>query len=745
MIAKVAVSAAVYSIDRLYDYLIPEELEHRIKPGTRVYVPFSAGNRHCFGVVLAVEEKSEYSKLKSIAQCLDDEPVMDELQLKLALFIRNRFFSTFFDAVRVILPSGLWFNDKNRRRIQDKYTRMAKLSVDTESAADYADRIRRRSPKQAELLDMLCSFMILPLNELLLHCDAGMPSFKALEKAGYAETEERELLRMPIDYPDEQKPLPVLNAEQESVFRGIRAQLGCGAGVSLLQGVTGSGKTSVYINLISETLSMGKSALLLVPEIALTPQMINTFAAHFGRSVAVLHSALQMSERYDEWKRIRRGEARVVIGTRSAVFAPLQEPGLIIIDEFHDDSYISESSPRYSTVDIAKFICVKTGARLLLGSATPDIVTRYNAEQGKYSMFRLESRYNGASMPHYELVDMKQELKNGNGSALSRRLVEEIRKNIENGEQSLVFINRRGSNKLVFCPECGYSYECPNCSVHMTYHRSNNRLICHRCGASRRMDRACPECGGALMFAGSGTQQIEDELKKEIPGIDVIRVDTDTVNTAGGHEVLFERFRNERVPVMVGTQMLVKGHNFDNITLVGIVDADQGLFSSDYRASEKCFVTLMQVIGRSGRAAIPGRAVIQTYTPLNRTIELGARQDYDTFYAEELELRKLQNAPPFCDYFSLIAYSESDNDCICALNYAREYILHFSDGLEITGVLGPAPMSVGRVNNKFRYSITVAGRNTDRVRNLISQALIATAGDKRFKNTSVIASAVSID
>ena len=387
-IAKIAVSAAPYWIDKPYDYLIPEELQDTALPGVRVYVPFSKGNRLCEGIILAVSDESGYSgdKLKAVLRLLDEQPILSDSQIRLALFMRERFFCTVYDAVKAILPAGLWFNDQGERRVKDKMLPMIRLAVSAEEAAAAGETKRRRAPQQARILELLCSFEALPLHDVLQHTDASRQAAKALEKQGLVQLYEREVFRRPKIYSDELIPLPQLNAAQEQVFLGLQKMADEGkASAALLFGVTGSGKTSVYIHLIQKTLEKGKSAILLVPEIALTPQMLQTFSSYFGNQIAVLHSSLSVGERYDEWKRIRSGQARLVIGTRSAVFAPVNELGLLIIDEEQEESYKSENTPRYNTRDVAKYLCARAGCLLLLGSATPDVSSRYYAETGRYA------------------------------------------------------------------------------------------------------------------------------------------------------------------------------------------------------------------------------------------------------------------------------------------------------------------------------------------------------------------------
>ena len=589
-------------------------------------------------------------------------------------------------------------------------------------------------------MELLCSFESLPSRELLQYTGASRPSLKALQKAGLVELYYREAYRRPEIHLGEIEPPPLLNEEQQKAFEGINA-LACSgkSGAALLFGITGSGKTSVYIHLIMEQLKRGKSAILLVPEIALTPQMIETFSSHFGDDVAVLHSSLSPGERYDEWKRIKAGKARLTIGTRSAVFSPAENLGIIIIDEEQEETYKSENAPRYNARDIAKYRCAQSGALLLLGSATPDIVSMYMAQKGRYAYFELNNRYNDMLLPEVEIVDMKRELRRGNGGNISSRLREELEKNISRGEQSILFINRRGANKLVSCGECGYTYKCPKCSVSLTYHSNNRRLMCHYCGFSRWVDESCPECGGALNFIGAGTQMIEQELDQIFPGIGVMRMDTDSVAPVGSHEELFERFRRERIPIMVGTQMVTKGLNFENVTLVGVISADQSLYAGNYKAGERSFSLITQVVGRSGRGSKPGRAVIQTYTPENETIKQAARQDYLDFYRSELELRRIQNLPPYTELFAVSASGQVEEHVVSACRYIKAWLDDTAGREGRAVVLGPSPLPVVKVNNRYRYRVTVSAGPGSGIRSLLSQIVIQCSTDKRFSDVAVYA------
>lgn len=739
-IAKIAVSAATYWLDKPYDYLIPEPMRGKVAPGMRVYVPFSRGNRRCEGVVLGLTESSEYDKLKAISALLDEKPVLTQAQIKLALWMRGRYFCTVYEAIRAMLPAGLWFDADGSRKVGDKTAEMLSLAVSAQEASVLAEAKRRKAKMQAAILELLCVTGRVSSKELLHFTGASRQSLNALINAGIINTEQQEVFRRPEIWLDEPLPPPILNKTQQRALDGTLELLDSASPeAALLFGVTGSGKTSVYIHLIDAALRRGKSAMLLVPEIALTPQMLHTFSTHFGNNIAVLHSSLSLGERYDEWKRIKSGAAKLVIGTRSAVFAPCEELGLVIIDEEQEGSYKSENSPRYHARDIAKYRCAHSNALLLLGSATPDVESRYLADTGKYSFFELPERYNEQKLPEVSIVDMKAELKRGNGGNISLRLRDELEANLSRGEQSILFINRRGAHKLISCGECGYIYKCPNCSVSLTYHSANNRLICHYCGYTQRPDSACPDCGGILSYIGAGTQYVEDELEELFPGTELLRMDADTVRAAGSHEALLEKFRRESIPIMVGTQMVTKGLNFENVTLVGVLSADQSLYCGDYRSGERTFSLITQVVGRSGRGAKPGRAIIQTFTPQNEIIRQASNQDYDSFYRAELELRRLQNVPPFSDIVTITA-SGADEDlvlrcCTDIRNTLRASVRNMTD----VTVIGPAPLAVVKVNNRYRYRVNIRCRLDANIRAIISAVLIKFNSTGKYKGVSVFA------
>ena len=785
LIAKIAVSAATYAIDKPYDYLLGEELGAGV--GCRVLVPFGRGNRTCEGMVLSVRRGVPEKPLKAVRQALDTEPVLTEKQIKLALWMRQRYFCTVYDAIHTILPAGVWYQYREiwqicadaawddlpereasicrfltegprdlqelknafgeevvpllkklqkqeiavphlegKRKVNDKVVQFASLALDGESALAQVKAKRRTAPRQYDAVEFLCRCGETPVHDLCYFTGVTRPALRSLEKQGILLIREQEEYRISEkDYAVKAEPI-TLNEEQQAVFSTVLSQVEEGtAGVTLLQGVTGSGKTLVYIRLAQELLQRGESVMILVPEIALTPQMMARFTAYFGDEVALLHSGLRVTERYDQYKRIRRGEAHIVLGTRSAVFAPLENLGLIVLDEEQESSYESENAPSYHARDIAKYRCAQEGARLLLGSATPTVETAWHAKNGDYQLALLRKRYNQKQLPRVVMADLRQELRQGNTGVISRVLREELQKNIEAGEQSILFLNRRGASRQLLCPECGYVPQCPRCSVYLTYHSANNRLMCHYCGHSEKAAEECPDCGGIMKHMGIGTQKVEEELRELFPETEILRMDADTVGS--GHEALLRRFEEEKIPILLGTQMVAKGLDFDNVTLVGVLAADLSLYVDHYRAPERTFSLLTQVVGRAGRGEKAGRAVIQTYTPENDVILAAADQDYQRFYEAEIRMRKLRLDPPFADQFVITVSGVEESGVLRAAAQVRDSLLHLAARPEYQPleweVLGPAPAPVLKVNNRYRYRITVIGRNDKALRDVIASIL----------------------
>ena len=787
---KVAVSAAPYSIDKPYSYLVPESLAAAAVPGVRVMVPFGRGNKESEGLILARVQEPKLPGSKAIRQILDSEPVLDKAGIDLALWMRGRYFCTVFEAVKTILPAGLWYGLREiwslamepetarsaavgipgawqvldllekqggkadirvlrdalgdgaekplkamkkaeiltcetdaKRKIADKSHRMVELAVNTEDAYALTEPKRRSAPARYEVVNFLATAGRTPAAEVSYYTGASARTLKAMEKAGLIAFSEEEELRVPSLDDVEPGPEIVLNEEQQRAFEEILGRVQAAKpSVTLLHGVTGSGKTQVYLRLVQETLALGKTAMVLVPEIVLTPQMMRKFSSYFGSRVAMLHSSLKMTERYDQWKRIRRGEVDVVLGTRSALFAPLKNLGLIIMDEEQEGSYQSENVPRYDAREVAKYLCVREKAALVFGSATPTVETAWAAEQGSYQKALLRRRYNENALPEVLIADLRQEILNGNPGLISTPLRQELEKNLAAGEQSILFLNRRGSSRMLLCGECGYVPQCPRCSTAMTYHSANGRLMCHYCGHSEPAADTCPECGGWMKHVGAGTQKVEEELRELFPEAGILRMDADT--TAGGHEEILQTFERERVPILLGTQMVAKGLDFENVTLVGVLSADISLYVDNYRAAERTFSLLTQVVGRAGRGGKTGRAVIQTYTPGNDVIRCAAQQDYDAFYESEIRMRRLRRYPPFADLFTVTVSGTEEGRVLRAAVSVRETLRQLCLRPELAAgepeVLGPAPAPVVKVNNRFRYRCTLVGKNDKATREMLA-------------------------
>ena len=808
MIAKIAVSAANFAIDKPYSYHIPDGMT--VLPGQRVTIPFGRGNRRCEGVVLSVEDGSE-EKLKAIEQILDPEPVVSAYQLRLAAFVRERYFCTFYDAVRAMLPVGLWFQTKSTvsltedrswaektiknedaqailnllndlggqapeqilkdaledeerlqaamqyllrkkwistqadysRRLNDKTERIAVLTSSPEEALEFASHRPKSAAMQKAVLELLCSVGSVSVKELCYFTGASTATVNRLEKLGYLTLMERPVLRCKEIRPAKLDGPLVLNEDQAEAFAMLNLQRKeAEPGVALLYGVTGSGKTSVYIKLIQTCLDEGKSAMLLVPEIALTPQLLATMAAYFGETVAVLHSSLSAAERYDQWKRVKTGEARLVVGTRSAVFAPCENLGLVILDEEQEHSYKSENSPRYHAREVAIWRGAKEKALVLLGSATPSVESMYRAKTGAYRLYELRHRFGGRKLPDVTIVDMREELKKGNDLSFSETLRDAIIDTHDAGKQTILLLNRRGNARALVCVDCRETPECPRCAVHLTYHSANNRLMCHYCGFSQSVPDRCPQCGGPLKQIGTGTQKVQQEMELLFPDYETARMDADTVSAVNTHEKILEHFQNDQVPILVGTQMVAKGLNLPNVTLVGVLDADLGLYTDSFRAAETTFNMLTQVVGRAGRGDAPGLAVIQTVQPDHQVIRLAAKQDYDGFYDLEIGLRKLQNVPPFGDILTVTFTGQEETAVLRGAAKFRDSLNVWLRQPENAGnytLLGPAPCAVPKINYNFRYRLTLRGKLTRQVRGVIAYLLQQFSQDKLNRGVSAFA------
>ena len=799
--AAVAVEKTTMEFDSLFTYEIPEGIE--VSEGMRVIVPFGRADKHRVGVVFRVTEEHPSGRIKPVFAPADKESFISPEMLALAEYMRESTLCTYYDAVKTMLPPGLAVYINEKHSINTVKARLAEaggeLSEDefrlvseaercsgekelealfktpenaaavkklsekgiillheslkrkvgdaVEKTVQLADEIPedlKLSPKQQLVLETMVETGTASLKELCYLCGVTDSVVKRLADKGVLVISETEVLRAAEESTGITEKLSdiVFSPLQQSVYDGLLELLNepkpeC----ALLHGITGSGKTSVFIKLIEHCADNGRTALLLVPEIALTPQTVGKFRSLFGDTVAIIHSNLSLGRRADEYKRIRSGEARIVIGTRSAVFAPLDNIGLIVIDEEGEHTYKSDRSPRYHARDIAKQRCFRHNSLLLLASATPSFDSYYNALNGRYKLFEMNQRYSRAVLPDVKMIDMRVEAERGNRSDFSSELLSELKYNLTVGEQSMLLLNRRGYHTYVSCVSCGEVEECPNCSIPLTYHKVNNSLMCHYCGFRKPMPSACVKCGSKFLYSsGTGTQRIEDEIKEHFPEARVLRMDADTTMSKYSYEKRFREFADNEYDIMVGTQMIAKGLNFENVTLVGVLLIDRSLYAGDYLGYEKTFSLVTQVVGRSGRGEKKGRAYIQTFSPDHYVLELAAKQDYKEFYAQESEVRKALIFPPYCD-LCMIAFSSPGEETVSAA--AGKFAELFRKKADEIGSSMPVimlgPTLAGKINGSFRARIIVKCRNNKAFRAALRTVMMSAYRLPEFKKVSFYA------
>ena len=750
-------------------------------------------------------ELPENMELKPIAALLDEEPVLTPELLHIVEWLHENTFCTWYDAVRAVLPGGLQLrleeryillprpvgvslnkeeenlyhlleiaqtdsekdqllkadNDAKKKKMLDALVNKGCLISMTESRQLVQDKTQKTvrltdafladetqfSPteKQCRVIRVLRECSSMTAKECAYQAGTTELVIKNLVKSGIAEYREIELLRVPRDAKPTCSPDDTVLSEQQQAAYDAAAEtiLAKKAAAFLLYGVTGSGKTAVFEKLISLTRKQGRTVLLLIPEISLTPQVVRYFESRFGNEVALIHSGLSLAQRMDTDKLIRRGEVGIVIGTRSAVFAPLPDLGLVILDEEGEHSYKSEQSPRYHAADVAKARCKYNGATLILASATPSLESRYLAERGVYKMLRLTQRYNQAPLPKVDIIDMNTERMNGNTSEFSCALADALRDNLHRGEQSILLLNRRGYHTLLQCTKCYEPVYCPNCTVPMTYHKANGSLLCHYCGHVQPPVTACPKCGNpGLRQMGFGTQKLEESIAELLPNARILRMDADTTMTRTSYEKGFMAFANGEYDILCGTQMIGKGLDFPNVTLVGVLSVDKALYAGDFRSYERTFSLVTQVVGRGGRGKRPGRAILQTFMPKHYVLTLAAAQDYDRFYSEEIALRRALMFPPICD-ICVIGFASVREDL--AIRASLRFSEMLTQAVKESGlklplrVLGPVAASYGRLNGKFRRRLLVKCKNTAEMRALIRGVLVQAYADKAFMNVSLFA------
>ncbi|MBR2466442.1 MAG: primosomal protein N' [Clostridia bacterium] len=733
MYCEVYLTDAPYAIDRPFDYECPTD----VSLGNIVKVPFGRNNRYRTAVVVALKDSSDGENIKPVHSVLSSRYSLTGEMLGLCKFLKEHTLCTFGEAVRTVLPPGALSETENIR--YRKTVKLAASSDEIEKRLAAASRAGIRSEGQREVLEFLLKNGESDLQVLRDLPGITLAHINALSEKGLVSVSAEEYIRNPYSgYEAKRAEEPIELTDEQSAAYGTLSELYSDdkARAALLFGVTGSGKTKVIMSLIDKTLDDGKRAIMLVPEISLTPQTVGLFCHRYGERVAVIHSSLSQGERLDAWRRIERGDVDLVIGTRSAIFAPLENIGFIVIDEEHEHTYKSESDPKYHAKDVAAYRCGRTGAMMLLASATPSFESFYKAKSGTYTLVPLRKRYGGVHLPEALIVDMREELRLGNMTPVSKRLYESLTSVGERDEQAILFLNRRGYSSQVQCRDCGEVIQCPHCSVSMTYHTERGgRLMCHMCGMILPAPRSCPSCKGEkLSYLGFGTQKLESELERILPDMRILRMDADTTGAKSAYDVMLEDFRAGRADILLGTQMVAKGHDFPRVTLVGVALADTSLYVSDFRAAERTFSLLTQVIGRAGRAKDGGVAVIQTYSPTNEVIKLACAQDYERFYESEIAVRRELSYPPFCDIVRLTVVSDDERELFDAVKrlsdslkdkIAKEYSdLPFA-------VFGPFEAQVYKVNEKYRMRMTVKCRLSKRTRELFGELLAEFSKERR--------------
>ncbi len=719
MYAKVIVDIASSLVDKVFDYFFDDNQKDNYKKGTRVLVPF--GNRVIEGYIIDTSETCAYdsSKVKKIIRPLESFASIKEDQLCLASFMKQKYNIGLCDSLRLFLPSEM-----RSGKVKDLETTELYLEND-QKAKEYFSLLKANAHSQKDAISFMLekgSFLQSELNKKF-----GASAISKLKENGILLQHTKKLRRKPyeeITASEHQKV--VLTPLQQNALEKIVAS----KKPVLLHGVTGSGKTEVYMSCIEEVLKHGKTAIMLVPEISLTPQVLSSFRNRFGEEVALLHSGLSAGERFDEWKRILFGDAKIVIGARSAIFAPLSNIGIIIIDEEHDGSYVSDSNPRYNTLEVAIKRSELCSCPIVLGSATPDIESYHKAMTGEYELIEMKERINKKPLPPITIVDMTREVREGNPGIFSRKLQESIEKTIKEGNQAMLFINRRGFASFLMCRNCGWVAKCNDCDVSLVYHKHDNALKCHYCDKRYKVFSACPECGSTDIKQGAiGTEKVVNELHELFPNINILRMDNDTTSTKGAHAKILSEFREKKAQILVGTQMIAKGHDFPSVTLVGIIDADVSLHQSSYKATEKTFNLITQVAGRAGRADKQGEIILQTYAPRHYIYRLASVYDYTGFYRKEINLREVASYPPFAKIVRLLFTSLDENLVKTTTKEYYDIIKELKEKYQNQFIyLGVMKAPVGRIENKFRFQILM------RLRNQMSDQIIREIYDKTNEN-----------
>ena len=738
MYADVIIDISHEQLDKTFQYAVPDELADVIELGMSVDIPFGAGNRQITGYVVGLGDKAAYpvEKIKYIKGITEGKVTAVSRMLKLAAWLKHNYGCTMNQAIKTVIPV--------KDKVKQKEKRSVNLIIDEAQAQKYLDTFAKKNAKaRYRLLEALIKEPVIDESIIKSKLNITAQTVKAFEDMGIAEVRSEDIYRNPVRNVTGERKHIELNKQQKNAVDTIIADYDNGDYKTyLLHGVTGSGKTEVYLEAIEHVLNKGRQAIVLIPEIALTFQTVQRFYHRFGDTVSIMNSRMSKGERYDQFLRAQRGDISVMIGPRSALFTPFSNIGLIVIDEEHEGAYKSETVPRYHAREVACHIAREAGASVILGSATPSMESYYAAMNGHIELIKLDSRAGSGKLPAVDIVDLREELRLGNRTIFSNRLRELMSERLAKHEQIMLFLNKRGVAGFISCRSCGKVMKCPHCDVSLTEH-ADGRLMCHYCGYSMRFTQECPSCHKpALRYAGFGTQRIEDELEKAVPGARIMRMDTDTASSRFAHEECLNAFARGDYDILVGTQMVAKGLNFENVTLAAVVSVDQQLYNDDFRSLERTFSLLTQVVGRSGRGEHPGKAIIQTLTPENEIIRLAAKQDYDAFYDTEIRMRRLMIYPPFCD-ICVVGFSGADEvKTRVASQRTLDKIKELTAGEyknEKLIVLGPLPARVPRVNKKYRYRLIIKCRNTKKFRSMISEILKDFYGDSKFSDVSVYA------
>lgn len=707
--ADIIVDITHEKLDRTFQYKIPENLEGHVSVGSQVFIPFGNGNRRILGYVIGISQTPKYpkEKMKEVESLNSEEDAALSRMIALAGWMKKTYGSTMIQSLKTVIPV--------RKKGSEKEERYVVINLSQNQASERLEYYEKKNQKaRARVLAGLMEKQKMAYKDALKDFRVSAGVMRTLEEQGVLSIKSRTVYRNPVDSRMQGTPVLQMSKEQNAVFDQILEEWKHENRTCLIKGVTGSGKTLIYMKLMEEMLSKGKQVILLIPEIALTYQNIRRFYGYFHDQVTVQNSKMTRAERFDQMERARKGQVQIVIGPRSALFTPFPNLGLIIIDEEHETTYKGESTPRYHARETAIERARLEGAHVVLGSATPSLESYYRCEKGEYALFELNSRYQEACMPKVYSVDMREELKQGNRSILSRRLQSAIQKRLETGEQTMLFLNRRGYAGFVSCRSCGHVMKCPHCDVSLTIH-ANGNLVCHYCGYETTMVSHCPKCGSPYIGGfRAGTQQIEQVVAKRFPGARIARMDLDTTRGKEGYQKILKAFSEKEYDILIGTQMIVKGHDFPNVTLMGVLSADLSLYASNYRAAERTYQLLVQAEGRSGRGNLPGEAVIQTYHPEHYSIQAAINQDYEEFYQEEISYRRVMGYPPASNLLAVHGSCDREDTLKEAMDYIRRYLDRIcdKDGFQI---IGPAAENVSKINDMYRNVLYIRQESIEKL------------------------------